>query len=106
MLRQNFSPSVFRIVALAVLGTLWSAAIWAQTTATSPTQAVAAPTDKTVEIEPSQKWNDTGIDLHPGDLVKLSATTTGSGNSLCDPQGVMGMANAGKVPVESALPGA
>lgn len=65
-----------------------------------------APSDKTVEIAPSQKWSDAGIDLHPGDVVQLSATTTGSGNQLCDPQGVMGLANAGKLPLESALPAA
>ncbi len=66
----------------------------------------AAPSDRTVEIEPSQKWIDTKIDLHPGDLVQLSATTTGSGSQLCDPQGVMGLPNPGKLPLESALPAA
>ncbi len=69
-------------------------------------QTVAAPTDKTLEIQPSQKWTDTGIDLHPGDLVQVSASTAGSGNQLCDPQGMMGMKNTGKLPLESALPGA
>jgi len=69
-------------------------------------QVVAAPTDKTVELAPSQKWADTGIDLHPGDLVQVSATTTGSGKQPCDPQGLIGLANAGKLPLDSALPGA
>jgi hypothetical protein len=69
-------------------------------------QTIAAPTDKTIEISPSQKWSDAGIDLHPGDLVQVSATVTGSGDPLCDPQGVMGLANPGKLPMESALPGA
>lgn len=72
----------------------------------SPAQTVAAPSDKTVEIDVAQKWSDTGIDLHPGDLLQLSATTTGTGNQLCDPQGVMGLTNAGKLPLESALPAA
>lgn len=72
----------------------------------SSAQTVTAPTDKTVEIELSQKWNDTGIDLHPGDLLQLSATTTGSGDQLCDPQGMAGLANTGKLPIESALPAA
>ena len=69
-------------------------------------QTVAAPTDKTIEVIPSQKWVDTGIDLHPGDLVQVSASSTGSGDQLCDPQGLMSLANAGKVPLDSALPGA
>jgi hypothetical protein len=69
-------------------------------------QTAAAPTDKTVEISPSEKWTDTGIDLHPGDVLLFSATATGSGNDICDPQGVMGMTNAGQLPIESAMPGA
>ncbi len=69
-------------------------------------QAPAAPTDKSLEIEVSQKWSDTAIDLHPGDLLQLSATTTGSGEQLCDPQGIMGVSNTGKLPLESALPAA
>ena len=73
---------------------------------TALAQMVVAPTDKTIEITPSQKWNDTGIDLHPGDLLQIAASTTGSGNRLCDPQGVMGLASAGKLPLESALPAA
>jgi hypothetical protein len=72
----------------------------------SPAQTVAAASDKTVEIDVSQKWSDTGIDLHTGDLLQLTATATGSGDQLCDPQGVMGLANAGKLPLESALPAA
>ena len=108
MLRQKsfFFPGAVRVLALVFVSLLLGVAS-AQTTSTTPAQqTAAAPTDKTVEIAPSQKWTDTGIDLHPGDLLQLTATTTGSGNSLCDPQGVMGLANAGKVPVESALPGA
>jgi hypothetical protein len=84
------------IVALVVFGLV----------APSSAQTSPAPTDKTVEVTPSPTWADTGIDLHPGDLLQVSATTTGSGNQLCDPQGLMGLANAGKLPLESALPGA
>ena len=69
-------------------------------------QTIAAPIDKTVQVTPSQKWADTGIALHPGDLVQVSATTTGSGNQRCDPQGMMSLTNAGKLPLDSALPGA
>jgi hypothetical protein len=69
-------------------------------------QTISPPTDKTAEVIPSQKWLDTGIDLHPGDLVEVSAATTGSGDQVCDPQGLTNLANAGKLPLESALPGA
>src|SRR5258706_7703850 len=74
--------------------------LWAQTA----TPTIAAPTDKTVEVSPSQSWTDSGIDLHPGDLVEISATAIGTGSGLCDPQGLTDLANAGKLPLESALP--
>ena len=45
----------FRIVLLFLVALLLAVGAAAQT--------IAAPTDKTVEIVPSQKWNDTGIDL-------------------------------------------
>lgn len=71
---------------------------WAQTTAT--------PVDKTVEITPSQKWTDTEIDLHPGDVVDLTASAPDSGEKACNPQGLTNIAKGGKLPIESALPGA
>jgi hypothetical protein len=82
------------VLLVGVLGTILAA------------QTVSAPTDKTVEVTPSQEWTDTGIDVHPGDLVQLSATTTGSGDQRCDPQGMMGLANSGTLPLGSALPAA
>jgi len=97
--------SVFAFMSLALVALVFGAVTSAQTPATSA-QTISAPTDKTVEIEPSQKWTDTGIDLHPGDVVHITATSSENGSSGCDPQGVMGSANAGKLPVESALPGA
>jgi LssY-like putative type I secretion system component LssY len=69
-------------------------------------QTSAAPVDKTVEVAPSEKWVDTGIDLHVGDVVDISAQTRGSGATLCDPQGAPDVTSAGKLPMESALPGA
>jgi hypothetical protein len=75
--------------------------LWAQT----PSPTIASPIDKTVEVSPSPTWTDAGIDLHPGDLVEISATTTGTGSQLCDPQGLAGVSSAGKLPLESALPG-
>ncbi len=98
MRKPSVVGSVFRVTFLALVALVL--------VAPSSAQTIAAPTDKTVEVTLSQKWADTGIDLHPGDLLQVSATTTGSGNQLCDPQGLMGLANAGKLPLESALPGA
>jgi hypothetical protein len=69
-------------------------------------QTVAAPTDKVVEVTPSQAWTDSAVDLHAGDLVGISATTVGTGDNLCDPQGLDGLQNAGKLPLESASPAA
>jgi LssY-like putative type I secretion system component LssY len=84
-------------VGLTLILTPW---LWAQTS--QPT--VAAPVDKTVEVSPSQSWTDSGIDLHPGDVIEISATTTGTGSGPCDPQGLTNVPNAGKLPLESALP--
>ena len=71
------------------------------------TQTIAAPFDKTIEVTPSTKWMDSGIDLHPGDALEISASTTGgSGDRACDPQGMAEAGAGGKLPLESALPGA
>ncbi len=77
---------------------------WGQTPQAPTT--IAAPFDKAFEITPSQSWTDAGIDLHSGDVLEISATTVGSGNRLCAPQGVPDLAKPGKLPLESALPGA
>lgn len=69
-------------------------------------QTTAVPVDKTVEVAPSQQWVDTGMDLHAGDAVDISAQATGSGGNLCDPQGSPDVNSSGKLPMESALPGA
>jgi hypothetical protein len=89
-----------RFLSRVGLTLILSPCLWAQATPT-----IAAPIDKTVEVSPSPGWTDTGIDLHPGDLVEISATTAGTGNGLCDPQGLPAVSNAGKLPLESALPG-
>jgi LssY C-terminus len=83
---------------------LLSPATWAQ--AGQTTKTIALPVDKNVEVAPSPNWVDTGIDLHPGDALEISATTTGGGNSPCDPQGLPDLGNAGKLPLGTALPGA
>src|SRR5271165_3721226 len=87
-------------LALALLSAFGA---WAQTT---PAPAVAAPYDKDVQVTPSPSWTDTGIDLHAGDLVEITAASGTSGDNVCDPQGMMNLPNAGKLPLESALPGA
>jgi hypothetical protein len=76
----------------------------AQTSQPPPT--IAAPFDKELELQPSQNWTDSGIDVHAGDTVQISATAVGTGSTICDPQGLPDMPNSGKLPVESALPGA
>ncbi|HWZ82365.1 MAG TPA: LssY C-terminal domain-containing protein [Terriglobales bacterium] len=78
--------------------------LYAQTAQAPPT--VSAPFDKAVEVTPSQSWTDSAVDLHPGDMVEISATVVGTGNNLCDPQGLDGLQNAGKLPLESASPAA
>src|ERR1700758_3105775 len=105
-MRLHNSFGVMRVswIAISLIGI--SLALASAVGVTASAQTAAPATDKTVEVTPSQKWADTGIDLHVGDLVQVSATTAGEGNQPCDPQGVVGLANAGKLPMESALPGA
>src|SRR5437868_4715767 len=83
---------------LALTPSLFGQAVQTPTT-------VAAPTNKTIEMKLSPGWTDAGVDLHAGDLVEISAETAADNNS-CDPQGVAEFANAGKLPLESALPAA
>ncbi len=104
MLAQGLSTRNVVLTAAAIAIVFLSSFMRAQATQ-APAKA-ATPTDKTVEVTPSKSWVDTSIDLHPGDLVTISATTTGSGDDLCDPQGVPDLPNAGMLPLESALPGA
>src|SRR4051812_6344621 len=76
-----------------------------QSVQTQPT--VAVPTNKTLEVKLSPGWTDAGVDLHAGDLVEISAENSGDKtNNSCDPQGVAELADAGKLPLESASPAA
>jgi hypothetical protein len=84
----------------------WMWAIAIALTAAGFAQTAATPVDKTVEITPSQKWTDTQIDLHAGDVVDFTASASGSGEKACDPQGLSNFTKTGKLPIESALPGA
>jgi hypothetical protein len=62
--------------------------------------------DFNYKITTSQAWTDTGLDLHPGDVLLLSATGT-NGDPGCNPDGSAGAsAVATKLPLVTALPGA
>ena len=68
---------------------------------------LATAQDFTYKICSSQVWTDTGLDLHPGDVLAISATATSSANDACYPNGnAFAGAQTTKLPVASALPGA
>jgi hypothetical protein len=71
-------------------------------------QSSAEPHDLTIQISPAQAWTDTGLDLQPGDTVKISASvcSASSGSDACVPAGCSGAAQDGKLPLPSAPPGA
>jgi hypothetical protein len=71
-------------------------------------QSSAELHDLTIQISPAQAWTDTGLDLQPGDTVKISATVSSasSGSDACVPAGHSGAAEVGKLPLPSAPPGA
>ena len=77
---------------------------WAQES--QPARTINAPFDKSLEVSPSGTWTDTGIDLQPGDVLEIAATSLGTGDRLCDPQGWADVASNARLPLESALPGA
>ena len=52
-------------------------------------------------ISTAQPWTDTGVDLHPGEVLQINA----SSGENCDPAGVSGSASTG-LPVVSAPAGA
>jgi LssY C-terminus len=61
----------------------------------------------TFQVSAAQSWSDTGIDLQPGDVVKITATAdASSGTPACDPKGVAGAASTSDLPLSSAAPGA
>src|SRR5215469_12185952 len=69
-------------------------------------QAANAP-DFSYKISSSQVWIDTGLELRPGDVLTISATATSSANNACYPNGnAFAAAQAGKLPLSSAMPGA
>jgi LssY C-terminus len=67
----------------------------------------ATAQDFSYKISSSQIWTDTGLDLHAGDVLAITATATSSANDACYPNGnAFAAAQAGKLPMASALPGA
>ena len=73
-------------------------------------QSSAVPQDFTFSMSSSPSWTDTGIDLHSGDIVRVSAVPAGisaSGLPACDPAGLKNIgAIPGDLPVPSANSGA
>src|SRR5215475_7965118 len=54
-------------------------------------------------ISTAQTWTDTGVDLHNGDML---AVTASPGSNACDPAGVSGMGPVSNLPVPNGMPGA
>jgi hypothetical protein len=54
-------------------------------------------------IPTAQTWTDTGVDLHNGDTLAVTASAGANG---CDPSGVSGTGAAPGLPLSNAMPGA
>lgn len=87
---------------------------FAQTTPTltaTPQQQQGSASDFTVST--TKEWTDTGVDVHPGELIQITAAPLkgsspqkdSSAASTCDPQGVSEASSNG-VPVPDAAAGA
>jgi hypothetical protein len=61
-----------------------------------------AAQDYKFTVPTSQAWTDTGVDLHSGDMLAITAS---SGSGGCDPAGTASAAGQ-NLPVATALPGA
>ena len=59
---------------------------------------------------PAQGWTDTGVDLHPGDALQISATAApaegGTSGQACDPAGTSNSSSQSELPLSSAPAGA
>jgi hypothetical protein len=62
-----------------------------------------AAQDYKFTISTAQPWTDTGVDLHNGDTLAITAEP---GSNGCDPSGVAGTGAAHNLPVANAMPGA
>jgi len=61
-----------------------------------------APANYHLTIPASQAWTDSGVDLHPGDVVRFTAT---AGKGSCQPEGLTGAQSDGQ-PLPNVAPGA
>lgn len=69
-------------------------------------QAPAPAKEVTIQISAAHPWVDAGLDLHAGDVVKISATQALSTASACNPAGLGGAPpDQGTLPLPSAAPG-
>ena len=68
--------------------------------------------DLNLTIPAAPGWTDTGVDLHPGDVVQISATTApsegaaGTSGQGCDPAGTRDSSSQAGLPLSSAPTGA
>ena len=53
-------------------------------------------------ISTAQTWTDTGVDLHNGDMLAVTASPGANG---CDPAGVSGTGAASNLPLSNGMPG-
>jgi LssY C-terminus len=71
----------------------------------------SAPTASVQElhftISTTQAWTDTGLDMHAGDRLAITASPSGSGGSgVCDPKGAGSASSSSEMPIPSAPAGA
>jgi hypothetical protein len=64
--------------------------------------STAAPAPTSVMVSTTQAWTDANLDLHPGDVVHITAT---AGKGGCSPDGKTGSASA-TLPLSNAAAGA
>lgn len=69
-------------------------------------QASSPAKQITIKLSAAHAWVDAGLDLHNGDVVKISATQGSSNASACNPDGLTGAPpNQGTLPLPAAAPG-
>ncbi len=70
----------------------------------SPT---ASAKEITIRVSAAKPWVDTGLDLHPGDLVEITASPASPASSACNPTGgTPAPASCDALPLTSAASGA
>src|SRR5215472_6648601 len=69
-------------------------------------QSGSSPRQLSFHLSPTPAWTDTGLTLQAGDAVMISAASSGSPQSGCDPAGTGSGGNTASLPVPDAHPGA